>query len=158
MIKARSRKTKGWILKPLVIFSLFLTSSAILVSCGTTANIRDVNLSYNAVKTVVQKNIPQGVRSESPNGREITSNYFEMVTFKSENPKAVERAYAVVKILGATRPYNIDVKVFVEAKDDGYWVADGSDSKMTKQLGERMKQALADRREDRNVIDDFRAF
>jgi hypothetical protein len=34
----------------------------------------------------------------------------------------------------------------------------GSDKKLAQELAKRFKAALADRREDRNVIDDFRAF
>ena len=102
--------------------------------------------------------MPQGIRRESANGREMTSAYFSVDGFKAEKPDMTERAYAVVTILGASRPYNIDVKVLREEKRKGTWRADGRDSELTKELGERLKQALADRREDRNVIDDFRAF
>ena len=140
------------------LFFLFIISSVILSGCSTTATITNVMLSYNATKTVVVANIPQGVRKESANGRELTSNTFLVETFAPDKGTADERAYAVVKILGSSRPYSIDVRVFREVKKKGVWKPDGSDSEMTELLGERLKQALADRREDRNVIDEFRAF
>lgn len=148
----------GLVIQVVTLFALFILSSAILTSCANTATIRDVMLSYNATKTVVVANIPQGVRKESPNGRELTSNYFQIENFQPDKGTANERAYALVKILGSSRPYNVDVQVYREEKRKGIWRADGTDSEMTEQLGERLKQALADRREDRNVIDEFRAF
>lgn len=145
-------------LKALALFILFIVSSSILSSCASNATIRDVQLSYNAVKTVVASNMPHGVKRESSNGRELSSGYFAVDTFAPEKEGMTERAYAQVKILGAARPYNLDVKVFRETKSNGIFRSDGVDRGMTKVLAERMKQALADRREDRNVIDDFRAF
>lgn len=155
---SRSKPKTALVIQTLAIFILFVFSSAFLTSCANTASVKDIMLSYNATKTVVMANIPQGVRKESPNGRELTSNYFQVESFAAEKANLEERAFALVKILGSSRPYSVDVRVFRERKKKGIWRADGSDSEMTEQLGERMKQALADRREDRNVIDDFRAF
>lgn len=158
ILNRSSRSRRSLAIQAILMFALFIICSAILTSCSTASSIRDVPLSYNAIKTVVTANVPQGVRRESANGRELTSNYFEIETFKPEKSDANERAYSVVKILGSSRPYNVDVQVFREEKRKGIWRADGGDSDMTEKLGERIKQALADRREDRNVIDDFRAF
>ncbi len=142
----------------LIIFALFLALSVILTSCVSTSAIQNVPLSYNAIKTVVVSNLPGGVRRESPNGRTLTSAYFNPDSLKPEIAAAKIHAYAVVVILGSTRPYDIDIHVFKEEKTvDGYEPL-GEDTDLSDRLGERLRAALADRREDRNVIDDFRAF
>ena len=158
-ITKRSPRSRGsQALKALLVFALFIALSVILTGCQTGAVIRDVPLSYNAIKTVVTANLPQGLKKESPNGRELTSGYFAVDTFAPEKPDMNIRAYAVVTILGSSRPYNVDVKVIREAKKKGFYRSEGRHDEMTLALGERLKQALADRREDRNIIDDFRAF
>ena len=120
--------------------------------------IQNVTLSYNAIKTVVVSNLPGGARRESTNGRTLTSAFFNPTTLKAELVPAKIHAYAVVTILGSTRPYDIDIHAFKEEKNlDGY-EALGEDKDLSERLGERLRAALADRREDRNVIDDFRAF
>ncbi|RYZ76395.1 MAG: hypothetical protein EOP05_05170, partial [Proteobacteria bacterium] len=139
ILNRSSRSRRSLAIQAILMFALFILCSAILTSCSTGATIRDIPLSYNAIKTVVVANIPQGVRRESPNGRELTSNFFEVKDFKPEKSDSSERAYALVKILGSSRPYNVDVKVFREEKRKGVWRADGTDSELTEQLGERMK-------------------
>lgn len=155
---SRSTTQQSAALKALAIFIAFLLLSAVLTGCQTGVLIRDVPLSYNAIKTVVAANLPQGVKKESTNGRELTSGYFAVDTFAPEKPDLTERAYAVATILGSSRPYNVDVKVIREVKKKGLFRSEGRDDEMSLTLGERLKQALADRREDRNIIDDFRAF
>jgi hypothetical protein len=147
--------------KAVAIFALFITFSAILQSCASNrAQIQNVPLSFNAVKTVVVRNLPGGIMRESDNGRQLTSGYFDPATLKQENEKKPLKvhAYMVALIFGSGRPYSIDVKAYKEEKQkDGYSEL-GEDPELTDRLAERLRAALADRREDRNVIDDFRVF
>ena len=132
--------------------------SVILASCATHAPIQNVTLSYNAIKTVVVSNLPGGMKEESQNGRTLRSGFFDPQTLKPEKFGAKTHAYVVVTILGSTRPYNLDVHAFTEEKSlDGYDDL-GEDDALTDRLVERLRSSLANRREDRNVIDDFRAF
>lgn len=144
--------------KALLVFALFLTSSIILQSCATNAPIQNVTLSYNAVKTVTVNTLPAGLRLESSNGRMLTSGYFDPQTLKAARYGAKVQAYVVVTILGSSRPYSIDVHAFTEEKTEDGYVNRGEDLDLTDRLAERLRSALANRREDRNVIDDFRAF
>ena len=93
------------------------------------------------------------------NGRELTSGYFTPADWEEDATDKSERAYAKVLILGSGRPYRIDVHVFREKRSKaGAYAKTGEDHKLTNTLVERLKEALADRREDRNIIDDFRVY
>ena len=152
---------RTWILR-LVTATLLAVGLVILASCATnSAQIQNVPLSYNAVKTVVTRTLPGGIVRESGNGRTMTSGYFDPETLKQENEKKPLKlhAYMTVSIFGSSRPYNIDVKGFTEQRlKDGTYEDLGEDPALTDRLAERLRTALADRREDRNVIDDFRVF
>lgn len=143
----------------LAIFFLFLGVSVLMTGCQSSAKIDNVMLALTTVKKTVFAVIPQGVKEESINGRELTSGYFNPGNWDEDATDLGERAYAKVLILNSGRPYRIDVRVLREkrGKDGGYKKA-VEDRKLTKDLVDRLKEALADRREDRNIIDDFRAF
>ncbi len=139
--------------------ALFLFFSAILTSCQTTKPaVTGVVLSYNTLKTILGNYMPGGIREQSPNGRKLYSGYFVPRNFDEDGTEAADRAYGIVTILGSSRPYNVDIEVLRERKSGGNYQPEGRDKALTKKLTERLRQALADRREDRNVIDDFRAF
>ena len=148
-------------LKTRAIGLVSLSILFLMGGCSTKPAIDDVILAYTTVRTVVYSNIPLGVRKESPNGREITSNYFSIRSLDEElGEDAANRAYEQVIILGSSRPYRIMIKVVREqrSKKSKLFVSVGEDKKLTKDLIARLRAALADRREDRNIIDDFRAF
>jgi hypothetical protein len=142
----------------LLIFFLFLAISAVLTGCQTKSPINDIKISYPTVRKTVISNLPQGLREESANGRELTSGYFSPKNWDEDATEKSDRAYAKVVILGSSRPYSIDVKVMREKKRGKNFANRGVDRKLTKDLVDRLKEALADRRDDRNIIDDFRAF
>lgn len=124
-----------------------------------TAKIDNVMLALTTVKKTVSAVLPQGVKEESINGRELKSGYFNPKNWDEDATELPERAYAKVLILNSGRPYKIDVHVYKERRNkDGQYKKSSEDSRLTKDLVDRLKEALADRREDRNIIDDFRAF
>jgi hypothetical protein len=140
------------------LFFLFLGISVLITGCQT-AKIQNVMLSLNTVKKTVMSVLPQGMKEESLNGRELTSGYFNSRNWDEDATDMAERAYAKVLILNSGRPYKLDVNVFREKRQkDGTYKSGAVDRKLTKDLVDRLKDALADRREDRNIIDDFRAF
>jgi hypothetical protein len=100
-------------------------------------------------------------RIVSENQREFTSQYFAKkpdpkVDF---DPQKVNiRHYAVMTILGARRPYDIEIKAFVERRQGRVYIIDGQDSEVAKKLAKELKDRLNQSRENRNLIDDFRAF
>ena len=108
------------------------------------------------------KSLPLGLRKTSPNGREFFSNYF--ITngrkFKLAD-KGPERRYAQILVLGDRRPYTLDVVVQIEKVDanapGGYSIV-GTDVGIAKVVKKRLQSQLNKRREDLNIIDDFRVF
>jgi hypothetical protein len=142
------------------VMFLVVPLAAALSGCSTNAAIRDVMLPYNTVRQTVVSNLPFGLRKQSINGRELTSNYFSGTNIANDGAEAADRAYAYVVILGSSRPFQITVKVVRErrGKKSRSYAVVGEDKKLTHEMVKRLKEALADRREDRNVIDDFRAF
>lgn len=140
------------------VFFFVLSASLLTSGCQSPANIPEVMLSLQTVRKTLIAVLPQGLREESVNGRELTSGYFNPQNLEEDATDKVERAYAKVVILNASRPYRIDAHVYREKRVSGTYRKMSEDKKLTKDLVSRIKEALADRREDRNVIDDFRAF
>lgn len=133
--------------------------SFVFAGCQSGAKINNVTLSLQTIRKTVVSLLPQGLRLESINGRELTSGFFSPRNLEEDATDRPERAYAKVLVLEAARPYRIDVHVFKEKKTkNGTYAKAVEDRKLTQDLVERLKDALADRREDRNIIDDFRAF
>lgn len=132
---------------------------AFQVACQTPAKIDNVMLSLQTVRKAVLSVLPQGMKEESLNGRELTSGYYSAHNVEEDATDKSERAYAKVLILESGRPYRIDVHVFKEKRGkNGVYKLSGEDKKLTKELVDRLRDALTDRHEDRNIIDDFRAF
>ena len=64
--------------------------------------------------------------------------------------------------MGDSRPYAVEVFVTREKRvlrgDDFTYAVVGHDSRLAKELAARIQEQLSKRREDRNIIDDFRVF
>lgn len=147
-------------LKRLTVF-LSLFSFTMLSSCASSDGIKNVMLPLAVVRKIVLDNIPGGVKKESLNGREITSEYFNAKEIDVPSETARERGRAVVTILGSRRPYTVQVVVTREKRRKGSkknYDKLGEDAKLTKLVRKRIKDALDNRPADINVIDDFRAF
>jgi hypothetical protein len=131
-----------------------------LSACASSSLVSDLMVPLNYIKNKVVSEMPNGVRAESLNGRQFTSGYFSPSDFTEDATDKPLRAFAVVTILGAGRPYTLDVEVTKEQRSRGtkQYESLGKDKLLAKSLASRLRTALADRREDRNVIDDFRAF
>jgi hypothetical protein len=140
--------------------SLFLISFFFLSACisAGTYRIADQNLSLVDLKKAVTAVIGEP-RAVSENQRTFLSQYFSRKPDPKFDPqKSKERLYAKVAILGDRRPYDVEVEVLVEEKDRIGYALTGNDSTEAKKLGKDIRARLNQGREDRNVIDDFRAF
>lgn len=142
----------------LVLFGVFL--SLVLQGCQTKATINEVMLPLAVVRRVILDHVPVGVMEESRNGRTITSDWFDPSDIDVPGEDKRVRARAVVTILNSRRPYSVNVKVEKQTKLRGQskYRDDGQDRDLTRAVGARLREALANRPADVNVIDDFRAF
>lgn len=145
---------KIWLLRILILVSL--------TRCVTKTPINDVMVPLNSIREVIRATVPMGIKSESMNGRELKSGFFKSEDFEEVSEDDRIRAYALVTILGERRPYQIDVKVIRElrerVKGEVKFKSLGVDKRSTARLVEMIKEALANRPADRNVIDDFKPF
>jgi len=98
-------------------------------------------------------------RELSQNQRVYFSQYFSRKPDPKFDPeKSKERLYAKVSVLGDRRPYNIEVEVLIEKRDFGEYVLAGLDYPLAQKIGKDIRSKLNQSRENRNAIDDFRAF
>lgn len=104
--------------------------------------------------------MPLGVRSTSRNGRTFESNYFlPKGNWDEDGTDAKERAFARTTILNSSRPYQVEVTVFRQSKvAPGEYSAPQRDDELSERLANRIEADIANRREDRNIIDDFKPF
>jgi hypothetical protein len=114
--------------------------------------------SLNYIRFVINKTAPRGVRSASQNQREVLSNYFSVDDEALDTTNKHNRAYAHFLILGASRPYEVEVRVVTERKVGGEYKKIGIDKSHSKFLAKRLEEALAKSREDSNFVDDWRPF
>ncbi len=138
-----------------------LLATLVVSGCATsTESVKDVMLPLSVVRKIVMDNIPGGTKKQSMNGREITGEYFNALNLDEPSDTARERARAFIIVLGSRRPYVLSVQVTREKKLKGSKKYEklGEDRKLAKQVVKRLKEALANRPADINVIDDFRPF
>jgi hypothetical protein len=140
----------------LIAAFLFLGSCR---TAGVVLQETPLNISETRVAVVTVTGQPRQV---SENGREIFSKYYDKKNNNLEKDKmdmARERYYTHVVILGDRRPYDIQVEVLIEARTpEGGWELVNHDDGRAGAIAEKIKNALAQSRDKRNVIDDFRSF
>ncbi|MCC7405150.1 MAG: hypothetical protein IT288_12195 [Bdellovibrionales bacterium] len=124
----------------------------------------DLDTPLTELQKAVVDSLPLGKRAVSPNGREFFSEYFVVVQNQARPAtRAPMRYYAHVYVLGDRRPYVIEGLVRKQVLEkggspEGDYSDSGVDDRLTKVLMRKIKAALSKRREDRNIIDDFRVF
>lgn len=131
-----------------------------LAGCRTGGVIlRDTPLSLSETRRIITTVIGKP-RSVSENGREMLSEYYDKKNREiSKMDMARQRYYTHVTILGDRRPYDVQVEVLVEGRDqEGRFVLEDRDDAMAAPLAEKIRNALNQSRDSRNVIDDFRSF
>lgn len=125
--------------------------------------MRNVDASVADLRAVVGTVIPVGIRAVSSNGRELVSKHFVVLKDRYRAAAdAIDRYYAQVTILGDRRPYDIEILVAHEQRvlrnDRFTYVIVEYDQDLARELEVKMREELTKRREERNVIDDFRVF
>ncbi|MBX2988072.1 MAG: hypothetical protein KF802_09265 [Bdellovibrionaceae bacterium] len=143
-----------------VLFFLSLLIPALwLASCQHRgAMITETPMGLTEIRRVVVTVIGDP-RVMSKNGYELESAYYDRKEKTLERPNDVrERFYTKVTILGDRRPYDIQVQVPVEVRSDRGYETVGEDDRLAQSWAERIKKALHESRDKRNVIDDFKAF
>lgn len=142
-----------------VFRTIGLIVSWILVGCQTPGVIiSETPLGISETRKAVVAVIG-APRSVSQNGRELLSKYYDKKSNFIDDPDKVKvRYYTKVLILGDRRPYDISVEVLYEGKSDGSFELIDSDEGRAIETAEKIKAALIESREKRNVIDDFRSF
>ncbi len=150
-----------------VNLSIFAFFVATLASCVTVPDgfvtLKEQNISIGELKTIIHQVIPLGIRSISPNGREFFSqNYLYQDGQYIPAKDSSIRYFARVLILNSSRPYDIQIEVRQEIREDSEgrirFVDKGPDIRLAKILKAQLHDRLAKRRDDLNVIDDFRVF
>lgn len=131
------------------------------MGCAGGQRVAGNKASLSEISQIVDANLPTGRRAISVNGREHFSNYFvrnkEGEFVKAENVPV--RFYAHIIVLGDRRPYEIHVRVFAQKRDsDGQYDNFKQDEGLARVISRRIEKSLYQRREDLNIIDDFRVF
>ena len=154
-------------LKRLVIlgFILFASGCATLTGHNPEALlIEDIDWPIPEIRMAIAQWMPAGQRGVSPNGREMQSRHFllDRQGGYKEAGDALERYFAHVKILGDRRPYKVEILVTHEKRvirgKQFTYVVTGHDQRLAKELEKKLRMELTKRREDRNIIDDFRVY
>lgn len=140
--------------------ALAICATFVVGGCATRDGIRDVMLPLAVVRKITMENIPGGLSKQSMNGREILGQYFNAKNLNEPSDTAPDRARAKITILGSRRPYLITATVVRERRisNSKRYRKLGEDPRLAQQVLNRLKEALANRPADINVIDDFRAF
>lgn len=147
-----------------ILVFLFLSGCAVLGNNRHALKISEVDWSLGEIRSSIGAIIPAGQRAMSPNGREILSRHFVLDRQRNFKPAgdALERYFAQFLILGDRRPYDVEILVTHEKRvlkgNQFVYMVSGYDPRLAKELEKRLRTELTKRREDRNIIDDFRVF
>lgn len=127
--------------------------------------IENLDMPIHELQKAVEMNLPGGRRQMSANGREYKSEYFVVANGKIQLAgNASDRFYAHIFILGDRRPYTLHVSVLREHSVKGgedynrKFETYATDERIAKVITKRIQETLSKRRDDRNIIDDFRVF
>ena len=145
-----------------LFWAFLVISMAWITGCQTDGVvIRQMPLSLNEIRRAIVQVIgePAGV---SPNGYELKSKYYdkdgkEYFDRAAENA-AKQRFYTDVEVVGDRRPYDIHVQVIPEIKTEEGFERQESDDVKAEKIADKIRNALHEGRDKRNMIDDFQAF
>ena len=145
-------------------FWALLFISALGFVCGSATSMGGTTLSETPLSlTETRKAIASVIgeaRMVSENGRELYSTYYDDKGLRfQDGTKVKSRYFSKITVLGDRRPYDGLVQVIKETKgEEGNFSLDGVDEEKSERLSQKINQALHQGLDNRNVIDDFRAF
>jgi hypothetical protein len=141
-----------------LLMSLFFVSLLACQSDGVF--LRDTPLNISETRKAIASVMGQP-RATSENGREMVSKYYDRKGNRDEEAlkSSRERLSTHTTILGDRRPYDIQVEVVVEIRDhDGKFQVVERDEGRAEKIAKEIQKALVQSRDNRNLIDDFRAY
>lgn len=152
-----------------VFYRIFITFGFLWVSACTSIGdglrINDVERPLTHIQRAVVNSMPLGLRSTEENGRLFKSKYFKAGDRKflpAENQPI--RYFAQVAVRGDRRPYSVEVYAFKQERIKKGGISDSNfkivemDKRLANVIRKRIRDQLSKRREDLNIIDDFRVF
>ncbi len=146
----------------LSILAVLQFGAAGCASWGSGVRIENLERPLNELQRAASMSLPLGQRRVDKNGLEFFSRYFVTKGRKFMPAEtAPVRYFAHVYILGDRRPYVIEVFVKREKRVSprgGDYAEDGTDQELATVVQRRIQQQLSKRREEVNIIDDFRVF
>lgn len=153
------------LIRHLLFFAIFAITGC-MTSFGnrTSSKIHDLDWPLAELRGVAASILPTGQRAVSPNGREMLSRHYVLEGARGYKPAgdATERYYATILILGDRRPYDVEITVTLERRvlrgNQFTYIVEGFDARLAKELERKLRTELTKRREDLNIIDDFRVF
>jgi len=117
------------------------------------------------LRKAVRNSVPLGTRQVSEGGMRFTSKYFRVGKKSFLKPLNSDvRLFAEIWIRGDRRPYTIEISVIKQKLSQSSQVTlesfqiVGTDQKVGQLIKRRIIKQLSKRREDLNIIDDFRVF
>lgn len=138
-----------------------LLLSLLLISCASNGDkIEGLDRSITDLQRLADQSLPVDRASVSTNGREFYSAPFikDQGGFKKVK-EAKAHMVAVIKVLGDRRPYSIEVTVLIQKRQaSGDYLNVGYDKGLARVISRRIQKELYQRRERRNIIDDFKVF
>ncbi|MBX3041203.1 MAG: hypothetical protein KF789_10910 [Bdellovibrionaceae bacterium] len=139
--------------------AFFAVSMIYLTSCQHGgAKITETPMGLTEIRRVVYS-LMGDPRVVSAGGYEMDSKYHDEKTKPLDRPaEAKERYFTRVTILGDRRPYDLWIQVFAEVRTADGFESVGQDDLLAEDFADRLKKALHESRDKRNVIDDFKAF
>jgi hypothetical protein len=149
----------------IAIFINLLTIGLMGCSSPNSQSVDDINYSLVDVNSSIEDVLSMGIQNISENHREIYSKPF--IVAQSDEARALnlrERGKAKVSVLGAQRPYKIEVEVRIErseprpkTKTEAIYKFNRFDDRLAKKLLTEIMSKLKSTR-DKNLIDDFKPF
>jgi hypothetical protein len=137
-------------------------AATLIIGCQTTREgyyIEEQKSSIDDLRSAINNTTGNKYRFVRKDGREFISQYFsKKKQDESFNPlSSNERLYAHFIIWGDRRPYDIQVRVFIEKKAQSGYDLVGEDAAKEKEIADTIVEHLKSLGK-RNAIDDFRPF
>ena len=152
-----------WLVTSLVVSQALVGCATLLGHDPDSQTISAVDWPLSDIRSVANTLLPVGTGSVSSNGRILRSRPFYPVKKEyKEAANAVDRYVAQFTLLGTGRPYDVEIVVYHERRamvmGKVTYQVRGVDQRLTREFREKLETELSKRREDRNVVDDFRVY
>lgn len=150
--------------KSLITLGLWILITQLMGCAMSGPMYGPVNKSLVEIRKSILNAMPVEVTYASKDSREYKSVPFVRYGKKmKEATSELQRAYALIFIRGNERPYTVEVVVAVEEAENPLAIQKnfkviGYDERIAKIILARLKADLNKRREDPNLVDDFKVF